>query len=381
LTKRFLPASSMLLGIMLLGIMLTLGACAPAAQPAPASSPQTSAAPASANAAPAAAASAKPGSAAPASAAAASAKPALVKLKTAINGTSASTNFLWVMHDAGIFEKHGLSVDLQPMNGSASAGALVGGDIDFVIHSGPQLILSAFAGGSPLKIIGAMEDVYDQILVTPTSINSVEDLRGKNVGGASLSSANTAAALKLLKEKGMEPGRDFNLIQTGSSASEAGIAAQLISHQIDAGALTTDFADKLVAQGGFHILVDFANTDIHVASQVIAFQASYIDQHPDVAQRLIDGLIEGVKYFKDNKDAAVAGFKTHYKMEDQTAMEKLWARQSQLLSKVPTTEKSDYADLIAAMPADVPKLTDAKMDQLLDLRFVNDAIKRGLGNY
>src|SRR5581483_3766486 len=116
-------------------------------------------------------------------------------------------------------------------------------------------------------------------------------------------------------------------------------------------------------------------------SQVIAFQASYIDQHPDVAQRLIDGLIEGVKYFKDNKDAAVAGFKTHYKMEDQTAMEKLWARQSQLLSKVPTTEKSDYADLIAAMPADVPKLTDAKMDQLLDLRFVNDAIKRGLGNY
>jgi NitT/TauT family transport system substrate-binding protein len=359
-------------------------AAAPSASVSSAQSPATkpSSAPAQSAAAkpsgsPAQSAAAKP----PASAGQSSASQPLVKLKTAINGTSASTNFLWVMHDAGIFEKHGLSVDLEPMTGAASAGALVGGDIQFVIHSGPQLILSAFAAGSPLKIIGAMEDTYDEILVTPTSINSVGDLRGKNVGGASLSSANTAAALKLLKENGMEPGRDFKLIQTGSSASEAGIAAQLISHQIDAGALTTDFADKLVAQGGFHILVDFPQTDIHVASQVIAFQSSYIEQHPDVAQRLIDALIEGVRYFKDNKDAAVAGFRTHYKMEDQQAMEKLWERQSQLLSKAPTTTKDDYADLIAQMPADAPKLSDEKMDMLLDLRFVDDAVKRGLASY
>src|SRR5581483_2317007 len=161
----------------------------------------------------------------------------------------------------------GLAVDLQNMNGSAAMGALIGGDVDFLIHTGPSLVLSAYANGTPLKILGAMEDVYDEILVAPSSITSVEQLRGKKIGGSSLSSANTLAAKRLLADHGMQAGKDYTLVETGSSASEAGIAAQLLSHQIDAGALTTDFADKLVAQGGFHVLVDFAETDVHMSSR------------------------------------------------------------------------------------------------------------------
>src|SRR5581483_8442498 len=275
----------------------------------------------------------------------------------------------------------GLAVDLQNMNGSAAMGALIGGDVDFLIHTGPSLVLSAYANGTPLKILGAMEDVYDEILVAPSSITSVEQLRGKKIGGSSLSSANTLAAKRLLADHGMQAGKDYTLVETGSSASEAGIAAQLLSHQIDAGALTTDFADKLVAQGGFHVLVDFAETDVHVASQVVTLRTPFIAQHRDVVQRLVDSLFDAARYYKSHKAEAVAAMRLHYKLEDQAQMEKLWERQSELLAKVPTVAKEDFADIIPQLPKDTPARSDDKLAALLDLSFVNDAAKRGLGQY
>ncbi|MBV8083811.1 MAG: ABC transporter substrate-binding protein [Chloroflexi bacterium] len=304
-----------------------------------------------------------------------------VALRTAINGTSPSATYEWITKDAGIFSKHGLDVSLTAMAGSPAMDALLGGDVDYVIHAGPQLVLAAYANGSPLKVVAGFEHVYDLQLVVPSDVTAVEQLKDKRLGTSDLNAEDATAAVGLLREHGLAANTDYQLIQTGSQGSNAGIVAAMLTHQIDAAALSPTFAQQAASQGPFHILVDFAQTDIHTASQVLTFPAPYVQQHADVVQRTVDALIEGVHYFRDHKAEATAAMRSHYRLDDQAQMDALYDRQVELIAKAPTISKDDLVGPAAELPKDVPKLTDDKLASLADNSFVDDATKRGLTNY
>src|SRR5205823_11050392 len=116
---------------------------------------------------------------------ASAATPAATTLKLGANATSVDSSFVFLTQSAGIFARHGLNVDIQGMNGSASMNALVGGDLDAVMHSGTQLVVAGIANGSQLKIVAVMSHVYNAILVAPNDIASLDQLRGKKVGAPS----------------------------------------------------------------------------------------------------------------------------------------------------------------------------------------------------
>src|SRR5947208_2455741 len=90
------------LGPLAAGLLIVAASCAPSGQQA-----------ASAGASPAA-----------------SGAPPKVTLRSAANGTQPTATYLWLTHDAGVFDKHGLSLDLTTLTGAAAIAALVGGDID-----------------------------------------------------------------------------------------------------------------------------------------------------------------------------------------------------------------------------------------------------------
>ena len=303
----------------------------------------------------------------------------LLPLKTAINGTSPSAIFHWVTKDAGIYARHGLDVELTPMAGSPAMKALIGGDIDFAIHAGPQLVLSAFAAGTPLKVVAAFDHVYDVKLVVPNDITSIEQLRGKRLGMPDLSAENGTAAITLLREKGLQPNKDYQIIQTGSQGSSAGIVAQMITKQVDFSALAPIFADQAVAQGGYHVLMDFADSDLRVASQVLTVPVAFVEQKPVVLQTVLDSLIEGVKYFKTHKADAFTAMKVHYLLEDQAQMEALYDRQVQLIATEPSILKEDLESALAGtVEAGSAPLTPDQLTRLVDNHFVEDAVKRGV---
>ena len=61
---------------------------------------------------------------------------------------SASAAQLWVAHDAGIFNKHGLNVKpIFVQGGTRTTQALLAGDLD-VAYVAPPGIISAVAGGA-----------------------------------------------------------------------------------------------------------------------------------------------------------------------------------------------------------------------------------------
>src|SRR5690554_4801393 len=102
----------------------------------------------------------------------------------------AETGAIWAGIEAGIFEEHGLTLEILPAAGGAQAvPSLLSGDIDFAIGSPISAIKAALAG-EPVRIIGdyatgnpdGERDANSVVASAASGATSWKDLEGKRVG-------------------------------------------------------------------------------------------------------------------------------------------------------------------------------------------------------
>src|SRR5262249_15474388 len=88
------------------------------------------------------------------------ATPALAeKLRVAYTAFAGTFTILWVGHDAGLYRKAGVDMELLYIGSSTRAvQALLGGDID-IVYSAAGAVVDANAAGADLVMIGCQ---YDQ---------------------------------------------------------------------------------------------------------------------------------------------------------------------------------------------------------------------------
>ncbi|MFB7652480.1 MULTISPECIES: ABC transporter substrate-binding protein [unclassified Streptomyces] len=113
--------------------------------------------------------------------------------------------------EQGIFEKHGIDLEISYVEPAALVPALMSGDADFVWTNAPAL-LAARANNVPLKSVTTVSIAGDdpasfpiQVMVPKDSdIKSLKDLGGKEVGTASLFQLNDLALMESLDQAGVD---------------------------------------------------------------------------------------------------------------------------------------------------------------------------------
>src|SRR4030095_1766847 len=86
---------------------------------------------------------------------------------------------LYVAQDAGIFRKHGFTLEMIFIaGGSLSTQALIGKSLD-LLQTGAPPFLAAYVRGARLKIIGGVTNILPYVLIGSGRITSAEQLRGK----------------------------------------------------------------------------------------------------------------------------------------------------------------------------------------------------------
>jgi len=365
-----------LFGTPLVGVALLLAGCGgSAATPATGGSAPASA---SVAAVPAASASgAGTSAAAKASAAAKPAGPGSPKLASSQNVVGNAP--VWITSKAGLFAKNGVNADLQSVAANLAIKQVVAGQLDGMIGGSPEA-LSARASGSEVTVVAVFQNHYDQFLVAPKSITSVAQLKGKTIGVINKPSVNGVGTVAALKRDGLEPGKDYTLIETGSAGGAyASLFASLAAHKIDAGAVPGDLVTKLTTTSDYHVLYDMATRDdLLSAGSTLTFRTPYIQQHPEEVQKTLDSLLDGEKYFSEHPDEAKAMLKTTFKITDPADIDRAYDRQVQLTAKDPTPKPEQYTDLVQVLGQIEPDVKTLDIKTLLEPRFAQDALKRGL---
>ncbi|HZT08389.1 MAG TPA: ABC transporter substrate-binding protein [Chloroflexota bacterium] len=281
---------------------------------------------------------------------------------------------LWTAKADGIFEKHGLDVDLQNIDSSTSIAALVSGQVQAAAAGGSEA-LSAAVEGADLQTVAVLGGQYPYVLMAPASIQTPDDLRGKKVGVSRAGSSSDIATRVVLKRLGLDPDNDVTIIAVGSLANRT---AALLSGSIDAGLDSPPGSLKEEAQG-LHVLVDIASLKIPAANNVVTLQKSFVDQNKDVVQRFVDSLMEGSARARSDRAGSIKLLKDYYKSDDDAMMGKTFDFFLEATAGSMAPQDDEFGDVIVQLSAKNPSVKDYDLSKILVTSFVSDATARKVG--
>src|SRR4030095_1498095 len=138
----------------------------------------------------------------------------LQKLRVAYAAITAAFAIPWVAKEAGIFQRHGLDVELVYIaSGSRAVQTLVGGSVDVAAFGGPAGIDAQLAGADTVYVGIPVNRVIAFTAAGP-QIQRVEELRGKMIGVTRIGTVTDFFTRLYLRQNGLVPDRDVMILQT-----------------------------------------------------------------------------------------------------------------------------------------------------------------------
>ncbi len=152
---------------------------------------------------------------------------------------------------AGIFQKHGLDLDILYTNGGGETlQAVISGSVDIGVATGTASVLGAFAKGAPVRIILAgttgASDLYWYV-PAGSQVRSFSDTAGKTIGYSTTGASTHITLLALIKHFGVAA----RPVATGAAAVTM---AQAMSGQVDVGWASPPFGLDALEDGRIRLI-------------------------------------------------------------------------------------------------------------------------------
>lgn len=206
---------------------------------------------------------------------------------------------LFIARDKGFFQKYGLDVDIQLIQGLAERKqALAGKKVDG-LPATFDIVTQTVAAGVPMKIIWALADSAggDGILVK-NDINSVADLKGRTVA-FDYGTASHVFLTTVLDRAGMTE-KDIKMVQMTSG--DAGAA--FVGGKVDAAVTWEPWLSKATKESNGKVLVTSKEVPGLIVD-TIAFREDYAQANPDVLQAMVKAMKDAMDWYAANPDEGV----------------------------------------------------------------------------
>jgi NitT/TauT family transport system substrate-binding protein len=288
----------------------------------------------------------------------------LTTLHVGFNGFYGATP-LYVAQDAGIFRKHGFTLEMVFIaGGSLSTQALIGKSLDLLQTGGPPF-LNAYVRGARLKIIGGVTNILPYVLITSSRISNAEQLRGKKIGISRFGS-NTDFVVRLaLGHLGLNPA-DVTVLQVGGS--QARLVA-LKAGTIDATVLSPE--EALAAQKvGLNTLLDFVARGVEFPHVTMVAREETLQAQALLVKRSMTAYVEGIRYFKTRKEEAVRKMMVLSRLNDREIAEKAFDVYTRSLPDDGRPTIKGLEAVLADFAREEPKAKGLTVSQIVDLSFL-----------
>ncbi|HEY7060082.1 MAG TPA: ABC transporter substrate-binding protein [Chloroflexota bacterium] len=341
-----------------LGLLAALlAACAsPAAGPAapaggaPASAPASQAAPA--------------GRAAPATAA-----PALLTLRAAYPGPSASLTPIWLAQERGLFREQGVDVELLQLSSVRTDQGVITGDTPLAFGAN---VVPTRLGGGDIVAIAALTSRISYTLFARPGIASPQELRGKTLVATLPGSTNTSAAILTLRYFGLEPGRDVTIQPSQGNSEQMAIVTQ---GQADA-VLFSPPSSLKAQEAGLVPLANMAEVDIPFMQAAVAVNGAYGRDHAETVWRALRGYVMGVKLARADAEGAKQAIAKYSQTDEPTLLDESyhyyrdqWGRPD---FRVPIAGVQTVLQVL-----DVPGADTAKPEEFVDNSYIDELHSSG----
>jgi NitT/TauT family transport system substrate-binding protein len=296
----------------------------------------------------------------------------LKKIQVGVPAVSMGNIVIFFTKEAKLFEKHGLDADVVVVNGSGIASrALVAGSVAISPIATPAVISAVLAGSDMVILAHTMPGVIQSLMVR-SDIKRTEDLKGKTIGVTTFGSLADFLVRYLARIKGLNPDKDFALLQIGTDSDRL-----IALRQGKIPAATLGHPQFILAQrAGYTMLWDFFK-EVDYPWSEIATTRTQIKQDRDLVMRYMRAHLEGIAQFKKDPEFAKKVIKKTLRLDDDSLAQESWELFAKYRIPAPYPNlkgmKTSY-EYVAVTRPDVYK---HKPEEFVDASFVEELDKSG----
>jgi ABC-type nitrate/sulfonate/bicarbonate transport system substrate-binding protein len=279
---------------------------------------------------------------------------------------------LFVTKHAGFFDKNGLDIELVFIQPAVLTQALVAGNIPIGI-AGP-LEIEASLRGADLVLLGTLGRTPALgFLVTRKEIVTTDQLKGKRLGISRLGAAPHRILELILQKLSLDPVKDVTVLQAGGSSARL-LAVQAAT--IDGTLVSIDNASA-ARKAGLNLLVDVRKIGVEYLTGSVVTSRSFMNHNEDTIRRFMKAIIEGIHYFKTNKENSIQIMATYLKSFDQASLEFGYNWVAEDLQPKPYVRLPAVKSVLESIATRNPAAKEVKPERFMDLKFVRELDKTG----
>jgi ABC-type nitrate/sulfonate/bicarbonate transport system substrate-binding protein len=296
----------------------------------------------------------------------------LKKIHVGVPAISMGNIIIYFTKEAKLFEKYGLDADPVVMQGSGIVSrALVAGSVVIAPVATPTVMTAVLAGSDMVILAHTMPGVVQSLMVRP-DIKRDEDLKGKIIGVTSFGSLTDFLVRHLAKKRGLNPDKDFALLQIGADPERLIALRQGKIH-----AATLSHPGYILAQrAGFFQLWDFFK-DVDYPWSEIATTRSQIKQDRDLVMRYMRAHIEGIARFKQEPELAKKVIKKMLRLDDDSLAQESWELFAKYRLPAPYPNIKGMKTSFEYVAVTRPEVYKHKPEDFVDSSFVEELDKSG----
>lgn len=254
--------------------------------------------------------------------------------KAGFSGDVAVTGLASLIHSApffiaqaaGYYEEEGLSLEHIQFPGGLDTVRGIDSGIGFGTSSTIPVFIAA-EKGMDVKIFG---NVYtspsvDFIAPSGSSITSIEDVRGKKVAVSTPGSNSTYFAERTLREAGIIPGKDVELVSVGSASDSWTVLSQGV---VDVAWTASPLSEKIASESESKIIWRSRDYVTDWSDTCLCATGAFIDQNAEVLKGWGRALKKGIGLITTDLEKAAAIYAKAIDYEPEVAFEALKNSQS-----------------------------------------------------
>jgi NitT/TauT family transport system substrate-binding protein len=284
---------------------------------------------------------------------------------------------LWVAKEKGYFLKHGLDVETVYIpSGTLGMQALLGGETKILAADGSSVV-NARLRGAPVRIILGMVNFYPNPFFSSPEIKSPADLKGKKIAVTRIGSSSHTATVMLLKRLGLDEGRDYTILQLGSTQNRL---AALTKGMIQGTTLSAP--ESVIAKNaGMKILVsgpEMAKLGVTIQHQSAnVMESSLNGNFRPTLKSFVKGYLEGVRQVYRSKEDTLTVLKQYTRITDPQVLSASYEESYQAIEKEGSLIEAGVQTLLAEVAKTDPQARNAHPGDFLDAGIINELSKEG----
>jgi NitT/TauT family transport system substrate-binding protein len=291
------------------------------------------------------------------------------RLNFIYTGSGGQSDVVKFTHSEGLFRKHGLDVSMiYVVSGVTTTQAVASGTAP-IANTTAIDALRAISAGAPIKIIMVSVDRFQHLFVARPEIKSPRDMKGKSIAISRYGDFSDVQTRFLVRQWGMDPDRDVQLLQIGNSGARA---AALFSGRVD-GALVSPSFVPLAKKAGVHVIFDLSTIPTKFANQIVIANDGFMRERPALAKAAVASLLDGIKVWLTAPEAVKVYLKKTYNVSDSD-IENIYSESKRFIRPQPTPDAEAIQNAWETLTG-IKGRGPIEMRKFVEARFIEEALK------